>query len=259
LRFYASRAPEWWPYHVVSLASRRRRARDGWKVLLDNGMFTWYRRRTEPPEIGPWLRELARAAESLAGAGDVEVVVVLPDWPYRPDVTVAAARDSVGRRICEEFACLFPVHVVGPEGPAPELLDVVTEALEAGAGLAAPTKLYCTRPGAGRRIPDRRCQVRLVRAVTEAIKHFGASAPVHAFAPTLSPPHILTFYRFGVSSFDTNSWTRPVSTRLRRRYNRSAKTREELEEFFVEAVTRLAGAGIPIENAQLALRRRQTQ
>ena len=242
LRFYASGAPPWWRFQELSLArpTSLPNRRGFYNVLLDNGMFTYYKRGERPlPE--KLLARLARAAHRLARLYDpVELVLVLPDWLGDPGYTYRAAASSPARSLCRDYVCAAVAHADPGVINAYYLSARELASLDHVHVIAAPLKLNCSRPRRGRRIVMEHCQGAVLSQVARGAREHGVSR-IHGLGAKLSPRHLSRLARLGLSSFDTTSWTRPPVSSLRRLVgNWSAKTREEREAFFAHALALLA-------------------
>ena len=245
VRFYTSTGPGWWPFQVVSLSNGRlppAGAPHGfYHVIVDNGMFAWWVRGVRP-ELSVWARRLAvfvRDVVRLRSPGSV--VVVVPDWLGDPAFSLRAARDPVVRRLCRDFECMAVAHgdpgVDGYYRVAVELASVDHVSV-----VGAPLKLPC-RPGPGRR-PRVSCQVRVASRVCAGAREHGV--PCHGLGLLLVPRHVAGLAGV-LASFDSSSWTRPHTTRLRKCCPFSAKNKELRERFFAETIRRLLEAGVPLE------------
>lgn len=234
VRFYSSGAPRWWPYHVVV----PHRAYSAPRVILDNGMWAYWKEGRRPP-VDVWLARIARVASSLESE---EVIVILPDWLGDPRFTLEAAREPIARRLCRDYKCMAVAHsfdgLMGYYVSARELV-----ALDYMEAVAAPLKLPCKN---GRRIPAEDCQARIVSQVVAAAREHGLHC-VHGLGVLLKPRHVKRLVGMGLSSFDSSSWTRPNSSVLRRLYPFSAKNNSQKEFFFKVALMRLLEAWVPLE------------
>ena len=113
MRLYASTAPGWWRYQLVSLANRRLPPRQRprfYSILVDNGMFGFYRR-GERPGLDKWYNMLAKFVYDVRRLRrPEEIVVILPDWLDDPGFTVKAAGHPMARRLCGEYTCAAVAH-----------------------------------------------------------------------------------------------------------------------------------------------------
>ena len=234
VRFYSSGAPRWWPFQVITPGRSSR----GSHILLDNGMWSYWKQQRRPP-TDVWLARLARVASSLEAE---EVIVILPDWLGDPRFTLEAARDPVARRLCRNYQCMVVAHSYnGIEGFYAAARELAS--LDHVVALAAPLKLPCRN---GKRVPSRECQARIVAQVVRAAREYGLQW-VHGLGVLLRPSHVRRLVDLGLSSFDSASWTRPNSTVLRRYHPYSAKSNVQKDLFFRVVLGRLLEAGVPLE------------
>jgi len=250
VRFYATGAPPWWRFQLVSMAkgrpglSRRR----FYSVLVDNGMFQFYTAGSRPP-LDRWLAQLHIYATRLARQLDpAELIVILPDWVHDPDFTLKAAATPIARRICQSYTCYAAAHadtssMMGYARTAEQLAS-----LDHIHGLAAPAKLPCarTRTSTGRTVVSEACQAAVTQQVCTVARNHGL--PCHVLGAKLSPRHLLRLAASGMTSFDTTSWTRPNDQTIAQEIGRwSAKTREEREKMFRYVIDKLRSHGIQLD------------
>lgn len=251
MRLYASGAPDWWPYQLVSMAGQRvpRLRRPGfYRLLVDNGMFSFYAGGRRPP-LGEWLARLSWFASRVeARLRPAEVVVVLPDWLGDPGFTLEALGHPSAQRVCGRWRCIAVAHADPGAGLGAYAWTVERIAAVASArglrlyGVAAPLKLPCSRysPRARRRIPNPACQLSLAEQVCRTAAKHGLYC--HGLGAMLSPGHLRRLAAAGVDSVDSTSWTRPVNKAAARIARRSAGSREEREQFFRALLEHLGDA-----------------
>ena len=233
-RFYSSGAPRWWPYHVVT-PNRSYSARH---VILDNGMWSFWKKQWRPP-VDVWIARLWRVAHYLKSE---EVIVVLPDWLGDPRFTLEAARDPIAARLCRDYKCMAVAHSYnGMEGFYRSTIDLAS--IDYLSCIAAPLKLPCK---GNRRVPSTKCQTRITGQIARAARASGLRC-IHGLGVLLRPSHVRALVNLGLSSFDSTSWTRPNSTTLKKSYPYSAKNTSLKDLFFRITVKRLLEAGVPLE------------
>lgn len=243
---YASTAPGWWPYQLVSLANRRlppRQKPGFYHILVDNGMFGFYKR-GERPALDRWYAMLLRFVHDVRRLRQpAEIVVVLPDWLNDPGFTVEAARHPAARRLCRDYRCAAVAHgspTGGWRSYAATAEDLA--ALDHVAWIAAPLKLNCSRLVSGRRVIRHECQLAVAEQACTAAKNHGLWC--HGLGAGLRARHVERLARLGMDSIDTSSWTRPVNSAVARTGRWSAKTSREREEYF-RAVLEALGLRVP--------------
>ena len=265
VRFYAAQAPRWWPFQLVSLANRRlppAREPGFYRILVDNGMWSFYRSGGRP-SLDKWYHKLlvfAHDAERLRKPA--EVWVVLPDWLHDFDFTYSAAKHSLAKRLCKDYRCLVVVHTSSrflwaPGGPYGYAADLYAS-LDHVHGLAAPLKLPCLRydKRARRHIVDRRgleCQLNIVRQVCGTARSKGLVC--HGLGLVLEPQHVRRAVGLGLDSFDSTAWTRPNKRSVEAILGRQrislglvgAKTLKEKELFLLVKLRSLLEAGVELE------------
>jgi hypothetical protein len=263
LRFYAQGAPSWWPYQLVSLANRRLPPKRMWfyEFLVDNGMFAYWKT-GQRPDVGAWLEKLARLVHEIDKRyKPVDITVILPDWLGDPSFTLKAAGHRLSKLLCRDYDCLVVAH------SSPTLLRWIPDggeyyggyarsALEAAAipwvvGLAAPLKLPCSRAARGRRVIKPECQAEITRQVCSVARRHGLAC--HGLGVLLRPDHIKRLVDYGLTSFDSSSWTRPNSSEVERVLGGrwSAKNSREKDLFMKVVLQRLSQA-IDLEGVELA-------
>ncbi len=258
-RFYAQGAPSWWPYQLVSLGNRRLPARRYfyYSILVDNGMFRYYKSSATPPDLDKWYADLRRFIHDIERLRKPrEIAVILPDWLNNPSFTLRAASHPAARSLCRDYDCYIVVH------SAPTLVQWIPghgeyyggyarSAMEAvsaaeAVGLAAPLKLNCSKQTNGRRVIRLYCQRAIAEQVCMVAKRQGLHC--HGLGVALKPEHVKRLVELGLTSFDSTSWTRPNAS-IAERW--SAKTKTEKERFFKLVLQRLAEAGVRLEGIEL--------
>ncbi len=253
VRFYASAAPDWWRFQLVSLANQRlpvKRPRF-YALMVDNGMFAYAKEGRRPP-LDRWFRDLLAFLHDVRRRlAPLETVVILPDWVWDPGFVLEAARHPMARRICTELDGVRCAAVAwaARDGTMRGYARTAEElaAIDWVSVVAAPLKIYCSRfsPRAGRRIILAHCQLAITEQVCGTARAHGL--PCHALAVKLSPQHVKRVVELGASSFDTSSWTRPNNSVIAKTMPWSAKTKTEKEAFFSLVVKRLEEAGVELE------------
>ena len=241
VRFYASAAPSWWPYQLVSLGNRRLPPRriGYYSVLVDNGMFAYTKTSRTPPRLDEWYHRLLLFLQEIERLRRPrEVLVILPDWLYEPSFVLDALEHPLAARICSRYRCLAVVHSDKRWNGYKESAEDLAAYKDILYGLAAPLKLTCSRFSlrAMRRIIRRECQVTIVEQVCSVAKRYGLAC--HGLGALLNPQHIKRLAELGLSSFDSSSWTRPNNSVIAKT-NWSAKTSTEKERFFTAVLQRL--------------------
>ena len=250
-RFYASTAPEWWPYQLVSLGNRRLPARryGFYHFLVDNGMFSWWKRGGPlgRPELDKWYAALLRFVYDLERLRKPrEIIVVLPDWLYDFPFTYEAANHPMAKRLCRDYTCAVVVHPGIAMGVGDyELYAEKYASIDHVSILAAPLKLPCSRAVNGRRVVKLHCQAAIVGQVCNVAKRYGLKC--HGLGVALRPRHVKRLVGLGLDSFDSSSWTRPVNKPKAATAGWSAKNKQEREQYFKLALQRLAEAGVELE------------
>ncbi len=239
---------------MVSLASRQLPAKryNYYYLLVDNGMFRFYNSTGRRPELGYWFAELKRFLWDLERLRRPrEIIVVLPDWLYDYPFTYGAARSVYARELCSIYKCLVVAHP-GLGGILAGYADYAEKyaSIDWVWGLAAPLKINCSRfsAKAKRRIINLGCQQAITEQVCGVARKHGMHC--HGLGVALKPRHVKRLVELGLGSFDSSSWTRPINKPAAKTAGWSAKTRIEREQYFMLAVQRLAGAGIPLEGAE---------
>ena len=252
--FYATGAPEWWPYQLVSL-THRIVPRRGYRLLHDNNAFKFFAS-GRWPDIDRWIYTLLRSVYRYAGVVD-EVLVILPDKPMDPRATLEWAYRAYGR-ICTErnrakgIKCVAVAHF-DPQSPSLSIRETVKHILDTMPDvdiIAAPLKLYCSRSGKNRRVTDPLCQLGIVARVYDAVS---GKLPVHGLGIMLNRELLKRATPF-LHSFDSTGWTRTYTPTLKRLgFDLSAKNSSARELYFAVAVALLKRDGIPVRDAELAL------
>ncbi len=249
-RFYATGAPEWWPFQLVSLGNKvlPPTRRDYYYVLVDNGMFAYHKQGTRP-DLDVWYARLllfVRDLERLRSPR--EIMVVLPDWLHDPDFVLKAATHPRAKSLCKGYRCMAvahasPLFIKGYDAIASELASI-----DHVSAIAAPLKLNCSRYSsrAGRRIIRPECQAAIVEQVCSVARQHNLHC--HGLGILLRPAHVARLVRKGLDSFDSTSWTRPNASVIAKTIGRwSAKNKTEKEVFFTLVLTRLHEAGVELE------------
>ena len=258
-RFYASAAPDWWPFQLVSLANRRLPPRRYYfySILVDNGMFSYYKLGERPPDLDKWYLMLLKFINDIERLRrPVEIAVILPDFLNNPTFTLKAARHHVAREICNNYDCFIVVHSeptlvqwMNREyygGYAKSAVEAVSVA--EAVGLAAPLKLNCSRIANGHRVIRLHCQKAIVEQVCGIARRIGIRC--HGLGVALKPQHVKKLLELGLTSFDSSSWTRPNNSIVAKTARWSAKTKAEKELFFKTVLMRLRDAGVALEGVE---------
>lgn len=226
--FYTNNPPSWWPYEVTSINREGVSSENPLSLVLDNGAFNFYYKGDYPSE-DIWLARIRRTAYSLRRRyRDAEIIVVLPDRPYDPDFTLDIAR-KYSKILCKNYECMVvahynfskPLHMVMEEILSIDNIEYV----------GAPARIYCSRRGKNRRITNYACQKMIIKVIRKYAPHI----KIHALSLGLKTD-LLSKLNGVLHSFDTSSWTRPLTNGLPRR---SAKNSAERERFFMEALRKL--------------------
>ena len=243
IRFYAGGAPSWWPFHVSTPSSLSSLPRGVSSVLLDNGMWGFWKAGRRPP-LDVWLARLAAAALEASRRAD-EVYVVLPDWLGDPGFTLAAAGHPVARRLCRDYTCVAVAHASGGlQGHYRAGLELAS--LGHIGCLAAPLKLNCRRV----RRPSLDCQRAVLGQVAEAAREAGLGC-VHGLGAVMEPGHLARLASMGMTSFDSAAWVRPKPAYLEAY---ASGCRGSLKDcFMVATLRRLLAGGVELEGAGRAL------
>jgi len=255
-RFYASGAPSWWRFQLVSLGNKRLPPKryNYYSILVDNGMFRYYSKLGERPPLHRWFAELRRFIHDVERLRRPrEIIVVLPDWLYDYPFTYTAARSEHARELCTNYRCVVVVHP-GLGGIIGRYIDYAEKyaAIDWVWGLAAPLKLNCSRLANGRRVIKLHCQAAIAEQVCGVAKRYNLHC--HGLGIALKPGHVKRLVELGLTSFDSSSWTRPNNSVVARTAW-SAKTKTEKERFFHLVLARLREAGVELEGLQEAVSR----
>jgi hypothetical protein len=254
LEFFATTAPKWWRFQVVTPTRRITPQRD-YIILHDNGAFRFHQRGENPdvPRWIAWLRESAWRTATLAQ----EVRVVLPDKIGDPSTTLELHRRAY-RVLCSEAMKKHGVRCVAVvQLDAKTPMHVIAEIVARYKAempdidiIAAPCKAPFAKKTASKMVVEDAYAIAAVAKIAAAADGW---RPIHALAPQLKIDFIKRIARF-IKSFDTSSWTRPI-TPLRRKLgiNWSAKNERERELAFATAVAYLVANGIRIVDADIAL------
>lgn len=256
LEFFATGAPDWWPYQLMTLSSKTTPKR-GYIILLDNNAFRYWRK-GEWPDFNKWLYELKTTAMKLANTAD-EVRVILPDKPHDPRTSFDWYLKSYNM-LCSESVkkhgvkCVATAHY-DPSNPLVTLKSMVDHILDALPDvdiIASPTKPYCGRYKTDKIVVSDVCFIGTVGRIANLV---GGKKPIHVLAPPLRT-NVLARIAPLVHSFDTTSWTRPISSELRKLgIKHSAKSQQERELMFAFTVAYLNKSGVPIKRSELAFER----
>lgn len=249
-KFYATGAPDWWPFQLVSLANKAMppSRRGYYTVLVDNGMFGFYKQGSRP-DLDLWYGKLLLFVKDLERLrAPREIVVILPDWLHDPDFILRSARHPRARTLCKDYKCMAVAHaspllMTGYDAIARELA-----AIDHVSAIAAPLKLNCSRYSAKgqRRIIKPECQAAIVEQVCSIARQHGLQC--HGLGILLRPSHVARLVKLGLDSFDSTSWTRPNTSVIAKTIGRwSAKNKTEKEVFFALVLSRLREAGVELE------------
>lgn len=260
-RFYAQGAPRWWPFQLVSLGNKRLPPKryGFYSILVDNGMFRYYKEGTRP-SLDSWFRRLAVFAGEVRRLRPSELIIILPDWLNDAEFTVRAARSVQARRLCEQHVCCAVAHAGrGLNAYARTAEELVS--IDYIQCIAAPLKLNCSRYSAkaGRRLIRLECQAAVAGAICGVAKRHDLKC--HGLGIALKPEHVRRLVGLGLDSFDSTSWTRPNKTVIARylgverleRGEISAKTIGEKELFFLLKLAQLVEAGVSLESPEVSL------
>ena len=240
LRYYAPGAPYWWRYQLVSLGNNYEPPRNGrywYRLLIDNGMFAFYKTGSRP-SLDKWLARLNRYIKMIDSVlKPDEIRVILPDWLGDPGFTAMAARHERAKKLCKDYVCFASVHssTVGDYVRVAEEMGTIEHVM----GLAAPLKINCVK----KRRPIKRCQVAIVQQVCGVARRLGLQC--HGLGALLDPKHLQVLEKLGMGSFDSGAWIR-VNKRETARPE-IAGIAEAKTKLFTAVLLRLKEGGVVLE------------
>ena len=256
LEFFATGAPEWWPFKLMTISQKSTPNRNN-VVLLDNNAFKYWRK-NEWPDFDKWVYELRVAALRLANIAQ-EVRVILPDKPRDPKTSFEWYTRSY-RMLCSDtmlksgVRCVATAHF-DPSSPIISLKSMIEHIIDSMPNveiIASPTKPYCGRFKTDKIVVSDACFIGIVGRVASIVN---GKKRVHVLAPPLRV-NVLQRVAPLINSFDTTSWTRPIHSELRRLgIKHSAKDSRERELLFAFTVAYLVSKGIPLRYSQAAIDR----
>ncbi len=257
VEFYATGAPHWWRFHVLTLGQPPSSQLRGKTVLHENGAFRmWASGVSVDPQL--WIARLQQSVVRASAVAD-EVRVVLPDRIGDFEATLRLHRLAYPR-LCGESVKKRGVRCVAVvqfrRGENMDVLRQRTELLLSEMPdvdiVAVPTKATLGERRGGRIVVNPTLVVSAVARVADAV---AGKKPVHALAPQLRA-EVLRRIAPLIASFDTTSWTRPVNSLAKKLgIVASVKDAGQRELAFALAVAHLVANGVPIADADVALQR----